>query len=138
MMGAMYAPELYTGNFFSATLIFHCYEITSVLLFRYFIICIFLSFLCFFSGQFPIPRSNSYPGLPGICAAWSRQSRLQHNSLYCSHACCCARLPGVRLCPCANTRSPITAKSLLNLLILFSLLLLGWFIRTDCMEQNSM
>lgn len=138
VMGAMYAPELYTGNSD------HCYAITSILPLHYHyhfyhsINLIFLFFLWVFSGQFPIPCSNSYLGVPGIYAAWPRQSRLQHNSLYCSRTCCCARLPGVRLCPCASTWSTITAESLINLFILFELLLLGWFIRMDCMEQRSM
>ncbi len=61
---------------------------------------VFSFLLCLFSCQFPVPRSNSHLGLPGLCAAWSRPSRLQHDSLCCcSHTCCCARLPRVRPWP---------------------------------------
>lgn len=111
VMGAMYAPELYTGNSD------HCYDVTSIL--HSFNMCIFLCSLCVYSGQFSIPCSNADLGVPGIYAAWPRQSRLQRNSLYCSRTCCCARLPGVRLCPGASTWSTITAESLLNLWIAF-------------------
>lgn len=53
---------------------------------------------CSCSGQFPVPCCDSHPGLPGLCSAWTRSSRLQHDSLCCSHSCCCAHLPWVRAC----------------------------------------
>ena len=39
VMGAMYAPELYTGTFLSATLICYYAKISNIVLFTFFTIC---------------------------------------------------------------------------------------------------
>lgn len=126
VMGAMYAPELYTGEI---RLICY-YNVTSIVL-----VTIYTIYVFFFSCQFPVSCSNSHLGLPGLCAARSRSSRLQHDSLCCSHAYCCARLPRVRL-SVSKYQCLVCIHFIhcFNILILF---LSGWCIRMDCMEQKS-
>lgn len=85
VMGAMYAPELYTGT------VSALFWLLSSLLDSY------LIFSCFSSGQFPISCRNSHPGIPGICPTRSGTSRLQRHSL-CSRARCRPSIPWVRPC----------------------------------------
>uniref|UniRef100_A0AAQ4R703 RRM domain-containing protein n=1 Tax=Gasterosteus aculeatus aculeatus TaxID=481459 RepID=A0AAQ4R703_GASAC len=90
VMGAMYAPELYTGDVFFVKLLRYCDETRGVSpLFT-------LPTVCrhpFFSRQLPVSRANAHAGLPGLRAAWPRPSRLQHHPLRCGRTHRCARLP---------------------------------------------
>lgn len=92
---------------------------------------------CFCSGQFPVPCCDSHPGLPGLCSAWTRSSRLQHDSLCCSHACCCARLPWVRACGLLIGLVNIDFTDCKASFNHFDSSLTGLCIRTVCTEQKS-
>lgn len=142
-MGAMYAPELYTGN----NHLCHAAVLMRILSF-YPLSGLKLVFFSppYASGHVPVSCSNTCPGLPRVGSQGPGPSCLQHYPLHCSHTCCC------RCCCCCCARLPrvrppnpqyqhlfynhcclVTAKPLD-----FALLSSGWCIRMDCMEQMSM
>lgn len=143
-MGAMYAPELYTGN--SQSNLCHAAVLMRTLSF-YPSSCLKLVFSSFpyASGHVPVSRSNPCLGLPRVGAQGPGPSCLQHYPLHCSHACCCCRCCRCARLPWVRPPNPqyqhlfynhsclVTAKPLD-----FALLSSGWCIRMDCMEQMSM
>lgn len=95
VMGAMYAPELYTG---SAPALTVPYLIDSSLIVS-----------CFSSGQLPIPRSNPHPGVPGIRPTRSGTSRLQRHPL----RCCACRRPSIPWVRASDSAPACPLRSLL-------------------------
>lgn len=75
VMGAMYAPELYTGRFFPPALICYCYEVTRVVLLLFSNVCFSVSLV----ASFPYPVAT--PTLAYRGSALRGRGRAVYNTI---------------------------------------------------------